>query len=202
MRQTVLRLGIMVSLLIAAVVVRGAEYPDLLSAVKAGTVRASFHGAGGSNVAVRIQRTSGGPLYVRVAPGTYFKPGEHVQAQVVLGTQWLDLRNNQVVMANLETACCHIGRPAASSEHVMRPTACPDPRLLRLCSSVDLRRDNRDAIQSAVWAISNNATRRELFGYGSAGTEHETLRLLERANVDVGTLRLKTRSTSRALHLW
>lgn len=202
MCHTVRLLALMTAILMATVLAHGAEYPDLLSAVKAGTVRASFHGAGGSNVAVRIQRTSSGPLYVRVAPGTYFKPGEHVQAQVALGTQWLDLRSNRVVMVNLETACCHIGRPAASSEHVMTPTACPDARLLRLCSSVDLRRDNRDAIQSAVWAISNNATRQELFGYDGAATERETLRLLERANVDIGTLRIKPRSTSRALHLW
>lgn len=202
MCHTVRWLVLLASLLAVGVAVHGAEYPDLLSAVKAGTVRASFHGAGGSNVAVRIQRTSSGPLYVRVAPGTYFKPREHVQAQVALGTQWLDLRSNQVVSVNLETACCHIGRSAASSEHVMRPKACPDARLLRLCSSVDVRRDNRDAIQSAVWAISNNATRQELFGFSGQGLQGETLRLLERANVDVGTLRIKPRSTSRALHLW
>lgn len=202
MCHTVRWAAVMTAILMAAVLARGADYPDLLSAVRAGTVRASFHGAGGSNVAVRIQRTSTAPLYVRVAPGTYFHPSHAVQAQVALGTQWLDLRSNQVVMVNLETACCHIHRPAASSQHVMTPTACPDARLLRLCSSVDLRRDNRDAIQSAVWAISNNATRRELFAYGGAGAEMETLRLLERANVDIGTLRIKRRSTSRVLHLW
>ncbi len=179
-----------------------ADYPDLLAAVRNGSVEVRARGAGGSNVTLRIRRMPNGPMYVRVAPGTYFAPDAPVQGQVALGTQWIDLRSNQVVSRTLETACCHIHRPAASSEHAMTPTACPDPRLLRLCASVDIRRDDRDAIQCAVWAITNNATRRELFGSRGTPAEKNTLRILERAGVDVGTLRLNTRSTSRALHLW
>ena len=178
------------------------DHPDLLASIRAGTVQASFRGAGASHVAVRIQRMANGPLYVRVAPGTYFKPGTNVQGQAVLGEQYVDLRSNQVVYTQLETACTHIHRSAASSRHFMIARPCPDERLRRLCASVDLRRDDRQAIQNAVWAICNNADRRRLMSHGGTHAVGEAARLLERAGVEAADLKPKTRSTSRVLHLW
>lgn len=124
---------------------------DLIKCVATGTGNYS-----GSSMLATVKNKSDKKLFIRIPPGMIFQPADTgMQDLLIVREALMVLEPGASRTVELQGFCCRSSNRAPSAGISFKPIKTSDPRLTTVAEFINSNKFSPDAIQSAVWCISD-----------------------------------------------
>ncbi|MBA3900363.1 MAG: hypothetical protein H0X62_09175 [Bacteroidetes bacterium] len=140
---------------------------NVIEAINQGIIRLDVKSKGGHSggcLSASIKNTASERITILIPPGTMFHPEEPgMQNIIVVKEKLLALNRNESKTTVIIGFCCNLSKKSPSEGMAFKAAKSTNKNLIQIANFINGQNFNDDAIQSAIWAVSDGNRISEIY---------------------------------------